>query len=120
MEKDALQMIAEQKKIKNVIKAIMLLPMRRNGELIEEYMEIMEDIAFGNSIDSFAMSDNLDPLYQIAIQMKTENVIDAASYLVSASETLLEQQEYRNPLETVISSYINEKEKGKSMYKKGQ
>lgn len=85
--------------------------MRQSGKLIEKYMQIMEDIAFGNSIDSFAMSDNLDSLYQIAIQMKTENVIDAASYLVAASETLLEQQEYRKPSETVISSYIDEKGK---------
>lgn len=89
----------------------MLQPRRYKGELIEQYMDIMESIAFDNSIDSFAMSDNLDPLYQIAIQMRTENVIDAASYLISVSETLLEQNEYRKPLENIISSYSKEKER---------
>lgn len=113
MEKDALQMIAEQKRIKNVIKAIMLLPRRNNGEPIEQYMDIMESIAFDNSIDSLEMSDNLDPLYQIAIQMKMENVIDAASYLLSVGESLLEQTEYRKPLENIINSYSKEKEKNK-------
>lgn len=78
-------------------------------------MEIMKDIAFDNSIDSLAMSDNLDPLYQIALQMKIENVIAASNYLISASATLLDQDEYRKPLEKIVSSYVNGKEKGKSI-----
>ncbi len=117
MENDALQMIAEQLEIKNVIKAISLLPGRHHGERIEEYVKIMEGIAFDNSLDSLAMSGNLDPLSQIAIQMKRENVIAAASYLISASQTLLEQDEYRKPLEKIASSYVNGKEKSNGFKK---
>lgn len=110
---EAMKMIAEQKRIKNVIKAIMLQPRRFQGELIEQYMDIMEGIAFDNSVDSFVMSDNLDPLYQVAMQMKIENIIDATSYLLSVSETIVEQNEYRKPLENIINSYSKEKGKNK-------
>jgi len=115
MDKNALQMIATQKRISNVIKAIKLLPRRQNGELIEEYMEIMESIAFDKSFDSFEADDNLDPLYQIAIQMQKENVIEASSYLLSVGEYYAEQTEYRKPLEKIVSSYTSEKEKDKSI-----
>lgn len=115
MDKDALQMIAEQKRLKNVIKAIMLQPRKRDGEPIDEYMDIMESIAFDDSIDNFEMDDNLDPLYQIAIQMQKENIIDASLYLISATETPYLKNEYRKPLEKIINSYINENEKGKSV-----
>ncbi|MCX4364796.1 MAG: hypothetical protein OSJ70_03390 [Bacilli bacterium] len=108
---EALQMIAEQLKIKNIIKAIMLLPKKINGELVEQYMEIMEDIAFDNSPCDNSLSS--DPLYQIAIQMKKENTIEAASYLLSVSESLVEKTEYSKPLQNIVDSYCGEKENNK-------
>lgn len=110
---EALQIIAEQKRIKNLIKAIMLQPRKYQGELIEKYMDIMESIAFDGSVNNIEMSNTLDPLYQIAIQMKIENIIDAASYLISVSETLVEENEYRKPLENIINLCNKEKEKTK-------
>lgn len=112
MESDILELIAKQQKIRNVINVIRALPSRRNGERIEQYVNVMKGIALEGDSGDYEIVDS--PLYQIAVQMKLENVISALTYLISTSDVLSEQRGYYKSLEAIVESYSKENGKGKS------
>ncbi len=111
MDNDALRMIAEQQRIKNVMTAIKLQAARYKYETPEQYIEIMKSVALDALVDEYNVGEDLDSIHQIAFQMRLENTIDAIAFLMSRTQVPAEENEYRERLEEIINSYSKDKRK---------
>lgn len=106
MDNEALRMIAEQMGIKNLLTAIKLQSASYNSRNIPgKYADIAKGIAFDSSFDSSVMDGGVDPLYQIAMQMKIENMMEGLTFLMRCSKSPAEKAKYEGLVENLIDSY---------------